>query len=61
MPGIFINCGWATGGFKASSGLGCAIAQMLARGAPGALAVLFSRDRFRNGRRIDEIAAAVAH
>ena len=38
VPGIFLNCGWGTGGFKAIPGSGWATAEMLARGAPGDLA-----------------------
>ncbi|WP_424933398.1 sarcosine oxidase subunit beta family protein [Amaricoccus macauensis] len=62
VPGIFINCGWGTGGFKAIPGSGWATAEMLAKGEPGDLAAPFSLDRFREGRMIDEsVAAAVAH
>ena len=62
VPGIFINCGWGTGGFKAIPGSGWATAEMLARGAPGDLAAPFGLERFREGRMIDEsVAAAVAH
>ncbi len=62
VEGIFINCGWGTGGFKAIPGSGWATAEMLADGAPRALAAAFSLDRFTEGRMIDEsVAAAVAH
>ncbi|MXU65466.1 sarcosine oxidase subunit beta family protein [Oceanomicrobium pacificus] len=62
VPGIFINCGWGTGGFKAIPGSGWATAEMLAKGTPGTLAAPFSLDRFTEGRMIDEsVAAAVAH
>ncbi|TPE53523.1 sarcosine oxidase subunit beta family protein [Amaricoccus solimangrovi] len=62
VPGIFVNCGWGTGGFKAIPGSGWACAEMLARGAPGDLAGPFGLDRFTEGRMIDEsVAAAVAH
>jgi sarcosine oxidase subunit beta len=62
VPGIFLNCGWGTGGFKAIPGSGWATAEMLAKGAPGALAAPFGLDRFAEGRMIDEsVAAAVAH
>jgi sarcosine oxidase subunit beta len=62
VPGIFINCGWGTGGFKAIPGSGRATAEMVAKGTPGELAGPFSLDRFREGRMIDEsVAAAVAH
>ncbi|MHA3976536.1 sarcosine oxidase subunit beta family protein [Halovulum sp. GXIMD14794] len=62
VPGIFINCGWGTGGFKAIPGSGWATAEMLADGAPRVLAAPFSLERFAEGRMIDEsVAAAVAH
>ncbi|MFQ5623557.1 MAG: sarcosine oxidase subunit beta family protein [Paracoccaceae bacterium] len=62
VDGIFINCGWGTGGFKSIPGSGWATAEMLADGAPRALAAPFSLDRFTEGRMIDEsVAAAVAH
>ncbi|QHQ34456.1 sarcosine oxidase subunit beta family protein [Algicella marina] len=62
VKNVFINCGWGTGGFKAIPGSGWATAEMVADGAPRALASSFSLDRFREGRMIDEsVAAAVAH
>ncbi len=62
VPGMFVNCGWGTGGFKAIPGSGWATAEMVADGAPRALAAPFSLDRFVEGRMIDEsVAAAVAH
>ena len=62
LGGCFINCGWGTGGFKAIPGSGWAMAELMAKGEPGALAEAFSMDRFRAGRFIDEsVAAGVAH
>lgn len=62
VDGIFVNCGWGTGGFKAIPGSGWATAEMLADGAPRDLAAPFGMDRFKEGRMIDEsVAAAVAH
>ena len=62
VPGLFVNCGWGTGGFKATPGSGHAFAHTMARGEPHPLAAPFSLDRFRTGRLIDEAAAAaVAH
>ncbi len=62
VEGVFLNCGWGTGGFKAIPGSGWATAEMLARGYPGPLARPFGLERFREGRMIDEsVAAAVAH
>ncbi|HEU0223285.1 MAG TPA: sarcosine oxidase subunit beta family protein [Paracoccaceae bacterium] len=62
VEGIFVNCGWGTGGFKAIPGSGWAMAATVARGEPDEIAGPFSLDRFREGRMIDEsVAAAVAH
>lgn len=62
VSGIFINCGWGTGGFKAIPGSGWATAEMVANGVAGDLAGPFSLNRFKEGRMIDEsVAAAVAH
>jgi sarcosine oxidase subunit beta len=62
VPGLFVNCGWGTGGFKATPGSGHVFAATLAKGEPHPLAAPFSLDRFRGGRLIDEAAAAaVAH
>lgn len=62
VPGLFVNCGWGTGGFKATPGSGHVFADLMARGEPNAIAAPFTMDRFRTGRLIDEAAAAaVAH
>ncbi|MEY8097658.1 sarcosine oxidase subunit beta family protein [Falsihalocynthiibacter sp. S25ZX9] len=62
LGSCFINCGWGTGGFKSIPGSGWAMADMMARGAPGPLASAFGLDRFVEGRFIDEsVAAGVAH
>ena len=62
LGNCFINCGWGTGGFKATPGSGWAMADLIARGTAGPLAAAFSLDRFREGRFIDEsVAAGVAH
>ncbi|GGC49704.1 sarcosine oxidase subunit beta [Siccirubricoccus deserti] len=62
VPGLFVNCGWGTGGFKATPGSGHVFAATIARGEPHPIAVPFSLDRFATGRLIDEAAAAaVAH
>lgn len=62
VAGIFLNCGWGTGGFKAIPGSGHAFAATLARGEPDEVAAPFALSRFREGSVIDEsVAAAVAH
>ena len=62
VDGLFVNCGWGTGGFKATPGSGHVFAYTLAKGAPHPINAPFSLERFRTGRLIDEAAAAaVAH
>jgi sarcosine oxidase subunit beta len=62
VEGIFINCGWGTGGFKAIPGSGWCTAATIAAGAPDKIAAPFGLERFKEGRMIDEsVAAAVAH
>ena len=62
VPGLFVNCGWGTGGFKATPGSGHVFAHTVATGEPHPIAAPFTLDRFRTGRLIDEAAAAaVAH
>ncbi|MGH2540353.1 MAG: sarcosine oxidase subunit beta family protein [Actinomycetota bacterium] len=62
IDGLFINCGWGTGGFKATPGSGWIYAETIANGEPGQLARPFSLERFTTGALIDEHgAAAVAH
>jgi sarcosine oxidase subunit beta len=62
VPGLYVNCGWGTGGFKATPGSGHVFAATVARDEPHPIAAPFSLDRFRTGRLIDEAAAAaVAH
>ena len=62
VPGLFVNCGWGTGGFKATPGSGHVFAHTVATGTPHPINAPFTLDRFRTGRLIDEAAAAaVAH
>jgi sarcosine oxidase subunit beta len=62
VPGLFVNCGWGTGGFKATPGSAHVFAWTMAKGEPHPIAAPFSLERFREGRVIDEAAAAgVAH
>ncbi len=62
VDGLFINCGWGTGGFKATPGSGWVLADTIANDRPHKLAEPFSMERFASGRLIDEHgAAAVAH
>ncbi|WP_300031762.1 sarcosine oxidase subunit beta family protein [uncultured Roseobacter sp.] len=48
--GLFIDCGWCYGGFKAVPGSGVALAHLMATGNPHETATGFRLDRFRTGR-----------
>ena len=62
VPGLYINCGWGTGGFKAIPVGGWTLAHVLATGRNHELAEPFPLSRFHTGRLIDEAAAAgIAH
>jgi sarcosine oxidase subunit beta len=62
VKGLYVNCGWGTGGFKATPGSGNVFAATVANDAPHPYAAPFTLERFRTGRLIDEAAAAaVAH
>ncbi len=60
--GLFINCGWNYGGFKAVPGSGYAYAHLLATGNPHDTAKGFRLDRFLTGRGImDEEGTGSQH
>ena len=62
VSGLYVNCGWGTGGFKATPGSAHVFAHTVARDEPHPVNAPFTLERFRNGRLIDEAAAAaVAH
>ena len=62
IKGLYFNCGWGTGGFKATPGSGHVFAHTIAKDDLHPIAAPFSLSRFSSGRLIDEnIAAAVAH
>ena len=62
IGGLYLNCGWGTGGFKATPGSGWVFAHTIAQDRPHELNAPFSLERFTTGRLIDEHgAAAVAH
>ena len=62
VDGLYINCGWGTGGFKATPGSGWCFAWTIARNEPHRINAPFGLDRFHTGYLIDEHgAAAVAH
>ena len=62
VSGLYFNCGWGTGGFKATPGSGWVFAHTVARDEPPELNAAFDLDRFTTGALIDEHGAAgVAH
>jgi sarcosine oxidase subunit beta len=61
FDGLYLNCGWGTGGFKATPGAGRVFAELVATG-DSELARPYALERFTTGALIDEHgAAAVAH
>ncbi len=62
VEGLLLNCGWGTGGFKATPGAGWVYADTIANDRPHPLAAPYGLERFTTGALIDEHgAAAVAH
>ncbi|GAA1986452.1 sarcosine oxidase subunit beta family protein [Catenulispora subtropica] len=62
VENLYLNCGWGTGGFKATPASGWVYAHCIATGTPHPLAKPFTLERFTTGALIDEHgAAAVAH
>lgn len=62
VKGLYFNCGWGTGGFKATPGSGWVFAHTVANDEPHKLNAAFSLERFVTGALIDEHGAAgVAH
>ena len=62
VEGLYFNCGWGTGGFKATPGSGWVFAHTMAHDEAHQLNAPFSLERFATGALVDEHgAAAVAH
>jgi sarcosine oxidase subunit beta len=62
VNGLYLDCGWGTGGFKATPASGWVLAHTVANDEPHDLNRPFTLERFRTGALIDEHgAAAVAH
>lgn len=62
IKGLYVNCGWGTGGFKSTPGSAHVFAHTIARDEPHPINAGFTIERFKTGRLIDEAAAAaVAH
>jgi sarcosine oxidase subunit beta len=62
VEGLYINCGWGTGGYKAIPAGGDTMAYTIVHNRPHPLIARFGLDRFVRGELLDEGAAAgVAH
>lgn len=62
VDGLYLNCGWGTGGFKAVPGGGFCFAHTIAKDAPHPLVAPFNLERFETGALIDEASASgIAH
>ena len=60
--GMYVNCGWGTGGFKAIPAGGTLLAHLLAKGEHHEISRPFDLNRFTTGRLIDEAAGSgIAH
>ncbi len=60
LPGLFLNCGWCYGGFKATPGSGWCFAWTIAHDEPHARNAAFTLERFHAGAVIDEKGAGAA-
>jgi sarcosine oxidase subunit beta len=49
VPGLYVNCGWGTGGFKATPGSAHVFAWTIARDEPHPINAPFTIERFRDG------------
>jgi len=58
VDGLYLNCGWGTGGFKAIPGGGFCFAHTIANNKPHDLTAPFSLERFETGALIDEASAS---
>lgn len=54
LPGMYLNCGWCYGGFKATPASGFAFAWTIARDEPHEINAPFTLDRFHRGLVIDD-------
>ena len=61
VAGLYLNCGWGTGGFKAIPAGGTLFAHLLATGRHHPLSEPFDYGRFARGELVDEGHAGMAH
>ena len=57
VDGLYLNCGWCYGGFKATPASGWCFAHLIARDEPHAVAAAMRLDRTMPGALIDEKGA----
>jgi methylglutamate dehydrogenase subunit A len=57
VDGLYLNCGWCYGGFKATPASGWCFAHLIARDAPHEVAAALRLDRYATGALIDEKGA----
>ncbi len=57
IEGLYLNCGWCIGGFKATPASGWCFAHTIARDQPHAFNAAYRLDRFATGHLIDERGA----
>jgi sarcosine oxidase subunit beta len=61
IEGLFVDCGWNYGGFKAVPASGWCMAHLMATGEPHPVARRFRLDRFLTGHLIDEEGKGSQH
>lgn len=61
VDGLFIDCGWNYGGFKAVPASGWCMAHLMATGTPHEVARRFRLDRFATGHILDEEGTGSQH
>ena len=54
LPGMYLNCGWCYGGFKATPGSGWSFAWTIAKDEPHRINAAYTLERFYRGAVIDE-------
>ncbi len=54
LPGMYLNCGWCYGGFKATPASGWCFAWTIAKNTPHELNAPFTLERFNRGMVIDD-------
>ncbi|MGB0959999.1 MAG: sarcosine oxidase subunit beta family protein [Halocynthiibacter sp.] len=61
IDGLYLDCGWCYGGFKAVPASGFALAHLMATDTPHPTAEKFRLDRFRTGHLLDEEGTGSQH